>query len=266
MAELVYRSTRSTFVPVGEREFESIGATSELQEDGIALVMSGGNFDRLRGGPLRRDHEGLIGKITSVRTTGAELRYRGVFPASGVSPASDEACGLLKPGFLNHSSIGFLVDESEPILSGNRKIGVRATKWTAYEISLVACPMDIGAVVTSRAARSGKVLNAANAEKLRKAHDAAAVAREHIADVLAAAGNGEADARYSADFRRRQMEMLALQAVSATHLVGKDFDRRQRQLDAIQLSAGATASRDFNRDQRRRDARKLSGLSRDYRV
>jgi hypothetical protein len=266
MRDLIFRSVPAAFTSIGKREFESIGATSDLQEDGIALVMSGGNFERLRGGPLRRDHEGLIGKITSVRTTGAELRYRGVFPASGVSPASDEACGLLKSGFLNHSSIGFAVDEAEPIISGNRKIGIRAIKWTAYEISLVACPMDIGAVVTSRAARSGEVLNVANADKLRKAYDAAEVARGHIADVLAAAGSGETEARYSADFRRRQMEMLALQAVSATHFAGKDFDRRQRQLDTIQLSAGATASRDFNRDQRRRDVQALSGLSRDYRV
>lgn len=239
--EIRYRSVSSNFDPIGPLEFAAIGATNALQDDGIALDMAGANLERFRdGGPLMRDHEQLVGQVTSVRATSTDLRFRARFPGPGISPLADETRGLLKDKFLNSTSLGFVVDEAEPLMSEGRRIGVRATRWRAIEISLVACPLDIGATVTARAQnRSGRVQSPLNEEKLHNARDAAERCLAIVADVLdSTMSNVDAtrshEAARSADYHRRQSDLRTIELRRVQNL-GADFDRRRRQLELANL-------------------------------
>ena len=155
-----YRYVARGVQQLGELEIEGVAATSDLQDDGIALVMAGGNLTRFRNGaPLLFSHDptAIIGRISSITATVTTLTFRATFPTPGVSARADEARGLAKDGILTGVSLGFGVDKSEPLAGGG---GRRATAWTGYEISLVAVPLDVGATITARAlrARRGEAL------------------------------------------------------------------------------------------------------------
>ena len=150
---MFYRTSASGLEPIGPREFEGIAATSALQADGYALQMSGADLSRLQTqGVLLLNHDAskIVGKIVSARATANTLPIRAAFPSAGISPTADETAGLVREGILCCLSLGFNVDDAEPIDPRQPRSGMRATAWTAYEISLVAVPLDVGAVVTAR--------------------------------------------------------------------------------------------------------------------
>jgi hypothetical protein len=225
-------------VSIGAREFEGIAATSDLQPDGISLLMSGANLSRFVGGkgPLIWSHDPntVLGRIKSIRTTGSALKFVAAFASEGISLAADEKCGLLKDGVLNSISLGFQVDECEPIDPARPRNGVRATAWTVFEISLVGIAMDPAAVVTARAARlarrtpgedapaqsatgqrlaviaaeAGEVLTPARAaEIIRQARELGRTPEYHLRWTYLAAGVYEGQ---HADFQRRQAAVAEL--------------------------------------------------------
>jgi hypothetical protein len=116
--KILYRAVDGGLTSVGTREFEGTAATSELQGDGFALAMSGANLSRFKnGGPLLFNHDTAhqVGRVTSIRTTATALVFRATFPSAGISKHADETCGLVKEGILSGISLGFGVDEGEPI-------------------------------------------------------------------------------------------------------------------------------------------------------
>ena len=166
----------ATISPVGELEFEGTAATDKLQADGYALSMAGGDISRFRDGKapllLQHDPTKIIG-TSSLRKTSRALILRGKFCSPGVSATADEARRLLKDNALNSLSLGFVIEETEP-LGKSRKDGLRAVRWTALECSLVAIGMDPEAQVTARAlsrllGRSGRRISAETERCLRTA-------------------------------------------------------------------------------------------------
>lgn len=89
------------------------------------------------------DQNQIIGAITALRPDS-----KGVFIeariAEGVSKA-DECWKLVRQGALTHFSIGFIGLKSEPLKNGAR----RWTEWELTECSMVACPANPSAIVTS---------------------------------------------------------------------------------------------------------------------
>ena len=139
---------------VGDREFKGIAASSDLQPDGYALSIAGGDLSRFegRGGPLLLMHDPaqLVGTIWLSRGSGA-INFRAEFLPEGVSGDADQACKMLKAGAPYGMSLGFNILDSEWIDQRDPFGGRTATKWTALETSLVSVPMDSKAVITARA-------------------------------------------------------------------------------------------------------------------
>lgn len=157
MSKIIYRAA-SAVAAVGDLEFEGNAASPDLLADGFALDMGGANLDRLKDhGPLLWGHnpDQIIGRITSIRATTTGLPFRATFPPPGASALADEKRNLVKSGIINSVSLGFGVDEAEPITPGRPRDGIRAVRWTVYELSLVSVPADPKAVITARQRRPG---------------------------------------------------------------------------------------------------------------
>ena len=199
---------------VGAREFEGIAATSALQPDGFALVMSGADLSRLsNSGALLWNHNAnaIVGRIVSVRTTSSELKFRGTFAGAGISATADEVCGLLKDGIINGISLGFEVLEKEPIDSRDPRKGVRAKKWIAYEISLVSVPMDAAASVTARShQRPYGVAFPSRTERARAVTELDRGGRRQALTELEIAGQGIPAGQAAPSFAERQRTLNEL--------------------------------------------------------
>ncbi len=139
---------------VGDREFKGIAASSDLQQDGYALSIAGGDLSRFegRGGPLLLGHnpDALIGTIWLSKGTNT-VDFRAEFLPEGASGEADQACRMLKAGAPYGMSMGFTILDSEPLDPRESWGAKRATSWTALETSLVSVPMDPKAVITERA-------------------------------------------------------------------------------------------------------------------
>jgi len=87
-------------------------------------------------------------------------------------------------------SVGFDPIEVEP----NGKGGYNFNKWELLELSIVSVPANPGATVFARAfGKDGRVLAAAHADTLVRAHRRIGAARQDLADVLQAAGHPPGD-------------------------------------------------------------------------
>lgn len=212
-ATLIRRFLQGTVAQLSEREFRAVVATSALQSDGIALVMSGGNFQRFEGdgGPLLDGHDPseLLGSI-KVRATSTELLGFGRFSSAGVSELADERCRQLKDGVLKWFSVGFVVHAKEPLPGG----GWRATRWELYEVSLTPVPVDPDAKVTAR--------HATHVLLRRKAQVSQALQRAREAARLIAERNNaafEAHARGDMSGLHRQLRAVSshTDALEAAH-------------------------------------------------
>jgi Caudovirus prohead serine protease len=90
-----------------------------------------------------------IGRCNNLKSAGDNLVGTFQFAPVGISDAADRACGLLKNGALNATSIGFSILDIAP----KAKDGTRlVTSAVLNEISLVAVPALNSALVISRAA------------------------------------------------------------------------------------------------------------------
>jgi hypothetical protein len=83
-------------------------------------------------------------------------------------------------------SVGFDPIGVEP----NGKGGYNFNKWELLELSIVSVPANPGATVFARAfGKDGRVLAAAHADTLMRAHRRIGAARQDLADVLLVAGS-----------------------------------------------------------------------------
>lgn len=183
---VITRFVAAKLESLGPRDFRGIAATdAPCAQDGIALVMAGGDLTRLQGGALSWDHRVPIGAITHASTTVHELLVCASFPARGVDAEIDQLCAKVKAGVPMDLSLQFAVRKTEPIDPKRPQLGVRAIEWEALEVALVLVGADAGAKITARKSRrSGKPMQTAisHCEQAMEEHRAFGRHHQEIAD------------------------------------------------------------------------------------
>lgn len=187
---IVTRFVSAKLETLAARQFGGIAATDALvPQDNTSLFMPGGDFTRIVGGPLSWNHEYSIGTVQRVWTTAHEMHFVAEALPEGVDKFVDGLVARLKSGVPQQVSLQFMVDEAEPIDPRRPDRGIRATKWTALEISLVLVGADPGAKVTARAALFRR--KTAMSNSLERAREAASLIGERNRAALEAHARGD---------------------------------------------------------------------------
>ncbi len=222
---------------VGPRQVRVIVSDPTTDRDGDVLVPSGCDLTNYRKNPVVLiNHD----KSQPVGTAVAEIANNRVealitFAPEGLSELADRYCGLVKAGIINSVSAGFIPKATTPI-RGTR--GSRVTQWELLEISFVTVPANTAATVIERAAKAGRVLSGANAEKLRQAHAAAEACRSAIADVIDGAGadpvgNDGDEGKHHSGRRRRFEYETRLAEMQGFGRTSRRAEMRRLQMDAL---------------------------------
>jgi len=214
-----------------KRQFRFVASSERPGADRTddIVVQSGINYSDFMklGGTMLWQHmpEFPVCRCVELGLRSALLSGTAQFPPQGTSQKADEIYGLMKEHIVNAVSIGFAAQRSEPIDPKNKHGAQRWLATSLIEISLVSCPANVDAVITQRALKYGRVLNADNHGRLKQAHGL-------IGDVLATAGDCD-DQKADHAQRLRQVEALSL----AQPPLSDDHARRLRDLDVLRLGA-----------------------------
>ncbi len=142
--DTMYRTISGSITPISDLDLEGIAATSDLCEDGIALVMEGADLSRLKSGnaAVLKNHDCDKNRGTHHQRThyGEEFDREVEISGAGISTHADETRGLVKDGFFA-LSLGFGVIESAPIDPAQPRNGRKALRWICYEVSVVSVPL-----------------------------------------------------------------------------------------------------------------------------
>jgi HK97 family phage prohead protease len=148
------RSARGTIkafgAGLGPRQFRGVASTGVVDRMEDIVVPEGGDVSEFRRNPIllyQHDSTQPIGTVPSIALVAGRWEFLAEFAPEGVSEKADEACRLVKCGVLSALSIGFLPSKIERIPNSN---GVRFTKWSLLELSVVSVPACPDALVTER--------------------------------------------------------------------------------------------------------------------
>jgi HK97 family phage prohead protease len=150
---MTQRFTLGSAEPLGDNEVLAIISTGDQARDGHILTPAGCDLSGFRKNPIilwQHNPDQPVGQAVAVGVTGDNIAARIRFAPAGISPTADMVRGLVKSGVVTTMSIGFDVEDGEPLDPKNPRGGQRFTKWTLLEASFVSVPADIGAVVTAR--------------------------------------------------------------------------------------------------------------------
>lgn len=140
-------------------EICGIAILGNLGRDGDVWSISGIDLDNYRKNPVvlrGHDPDCVVGSALAIGPISAtEIGVRIKFALPGVSAIADETRGLVKAGFLKGISAGIEPIATVPLGDGTR--GVRVVQAELLELSFVAIPASVEALVTARsfAARPG---------------------------------------------------------------------------------------------------------------
>jgi hypothetical protein len=228
----------------------SIQSPVNLGPDQIYVRANSGQNDRvddemdMQGADIRNylknpvvlsDHDStkVVGNFAPV-IRGSAMEGVVTFAPAGISALADELRAMYKANVRRAFSIGFSWTKREPKKGG----GYRYLAWQLLELSCVSIPCDADALMIARSlSKSGRVLSAANATKLKQAHDLAENSRSLIADVI---GSNSDDTDETDDPGAKAQRA-----------------KRLRQLELLRLSAEPKLTPKELRDCRMRDARQL---------
>ena len=99
------------------------------------------NLERMTTAPLlwNHNHDVVLGKVVKANI----VNGRGEATVKWSSrAAAKDYWGDVREGILSNVSVGYKIDEYTPITEGKKAIGIRATRWTPYEISILGVPAD----------------------------------------------------------------------------------------------------------------------------
>lgn len=166
----------ATETPVARQDFE--GAYLEI----LSCAPGGPDLERLNaGGPVLRCHdatslEAIVGSVEpgSARVENgrcvARLRL-------ATTPDAADVLAKVKGGILRNVSVGYAVNEWQDTTDDDGRRTRTATRWTAYEISLVPIPADAAAMVRAddrrtmaRPVTTKQILAQCRAARLPDAH------------------------------------------------------------------------------------------------
>lgn len=145
---------------LGERKMSFTISTADTDREGDSINPKGwstANYMAAGSGVVLygHDHSQLpIAKATHVWADSGGLHATVEFPPRGMYEFSDQVHDMVKAGFLNATSVGFLPLESRPNRTGGKDI-LRAE---LLEFSIVAVPANPYALVTQRSGNRSAML------------------------------------------------------------------------------------------------------------
>ncbi len=142
-------------IGLGPRQFRGVASTGVVDRMQDIVVPEGGDVTQFRRNPIllyQHDSAQPIGTVPSIALRGGQWEFLAQFADEGVSEKADEACRLVKTGVLSALSIGFLPERIERIPDS---YGVRYTKWSLLELSVVSVPACPDALITQRSLSRG---------------------------------------------------------------------------------------------------------------
>ena len=154
MAAIIRRALAAAVMDLGDDEVEVVLSTAGLARDGHVLVPAGCDLTSYRRNPIilwQHQPEEPVGTASDIAVQGDKIVARIKFAPLGVSETADRIRGLVKGGVINAVSVGFEVQDGEPLDATKPRAGQRFTQWELLEASFVSVPADTGAVVTARA-------------------------------------------------------------------------------------------------------------------
>ena len=163
---------------VGEREYEFIASTIGMDRDGEVIDPAGWDLKNFKKNPVimyGHDYSGLpIGRAPKVGISNGALKNTVEFPPEGTYEFADIVERLVKEGFLNTESVGFIPKEWK---DGNGGKGPRRTytKQELLEISIVPVPSNPDAL---REAVEKGVITEEQLEVVTKSEEAEDVVEE----------------------------------------------------------------------------------------
>lgn len=140
---------------LGEDEVEVRISTAAVARDGHILIPQGVKFENYKRNPVvlwNHDVENFpVGRAETLSVQSQQIIARVRFPPTGISDRAEECRGLIKSGFINGVSVGFVPLDGELLDPCNTRGGMRITDWELIEFSFCCVPVDENALVTSRA-------------------------------------------------------------------------------------------------------------------
>lgn len=132
---------------VGGDIFSGIASTGREDRDGDTINPLGWDLTAYKNNPImlwgHNPYTPPVGKAFNLRVEGGQLRFDFTMAST---PMAQELTELIKDGFLNTFSVGFIPKEFGDVLNG----GYTFNKQELLEISLVSIPSNVDAMVTSK--------------------------------------------------------------------------------------------------------------------
>jgi HK97 family phage prohead protease len=191
----VFNSLTVRTIDDDQRVIEGVATTNRKDRVSDIVESLGAEFDLPIPLLLDHSHSDAVGEVEAAEVTSTGIRFRArikkIAEPGLAKDLVDKAWHLVKYGLRKTCSIGFQPLEYEPLPDG----GLRFTKWSWYELSLVSVPANQDAVIESvkRAPRGrrgaertpkGHVLRLTNVEILRGKweveHDRRRAARKRL--------------------------------------------------------------------------------------
>lgn len=154
-----------TTIKAVEEESRTItmcGSTEAVDRTGDIIKMSGVDLVNYQKNPVilfNHDYDKIIGKALEVKVVDSKLIFKIEFADTKLG---NEIYYLLKNGYMNASSIGFIGKEYE----GNEHGGLTFTKIELLELSIVSVPCNPTALVQLRKDFTSKKISKAMFEEL----------------------------------------------------------------------------------------------------
>lgn len=129
-----------------ERTITMVGSTETADRVGDIIKMDGVDLSNYLKNPIilfNHDYDKIIGKAIDVEVVDSKLIFKIQFADT---PLGKEVYYLLKNGYMNASSVGFIGKEYE----GNEAGGLTFTKIELLELSIVSVPCNPAALVQLR--------------------------------------------------------------------------------------------------------------------
>lgn len=144
---------------VGEREIEFIASTSSVDREGDTIAVDGWDLTAFRRNPVilwAHDYRALpIGRATRVAVENGKLITRVQFATAAEYPFADTVLQLVKGGYLNAVSVGFLPTRWA---YNEQRGGVDFLEQELLEVSVVPVPANAEALVAARSLLGGEVV------------------------------------------------------------------------------------------------------------
>ncbi len=247
--------------------YEAIISTEEVDRDGDIVRAAGADLTQYLLNPVvlaghdYRNLDSVVGKALEVTVvSGQGIKARFQFAPADVNPKAELVRRLWASEFVNATSIGFIPKEAKPRENGN---GYEFTSWELLEFSVVSVPSNQSALalrtlgelniaetravneraldllreyfeldVSAALEKRGRVLSAANEQKLKGARDAL---NEVLAQLEQEANDGKAASNESAEISAIP-EMAELEATDENETsVGENATNDETGLPALSV-------------------------------